>query len=90
MEPAFKGFKLSQKNRCVDNLPCTKSPTVTSWAVECVGLVAAAQHVGLVAACQNLVPQIGIKPRPPALGAQGLNHWAAWEVPGCQSLCISP
>ena len=28
-----------------------------------------------------LVPQPGIKPMPPALGAQSLNHWIAREVP---------
>ena len=30
-----------------------------------------------------LVPQPGIKPVPPALEAQSLNHWTAREVPGC-------
>ena len=33
------------------------------------------------AACRILVPRPGIKPMPPALGAQSLNHWAAREVP---------
>ena len=28
-----------------------------------------------------LVPQPGIKPVPPALEAQGLNHWPTREVP---------
>ena len=28
-----------------------------------------------------LVPQQGIEPVPPALGAQSLNHWTAREVP---------
>ena len=40
-----------------------------TWALKFMGLAATAQHMGLVAARQNLVPQIGIKPRPPALGA---------------------
>ena len=26
-------------------------------------------------------PRPGIKPRPPALGAQGLHHWTTREVP---------
>ena len=29
----------------------------------------------------DLVPQPGIEPGPPALGAQSLTHWATWEVP---------
>ena len=29
----------------------------------------------------DLVPGVGIKPRPPALGAQSLNHCATREVP---------
>ena len=29
----------------------------------------------------SLVPQPGIKPMPPALGAWSLNHWTAREVP---------
>ena len=33
------------------------------------------------AACGILVPQPEIKPVPPALGAQSLNHWTAREVP---------
>ena len=39
----------------------------------------------------DLVPGPGIKPRPPALGAQRLNHWATREVPVClflATLCI--
>ena len=36
----------------------------------------------LVAACMwDLVPQPGIEPGPPALGAQSLNHHATREVP---------
>ena len=31
-------------------------------------------------ACRILVPLLGIKPMPPALGAQTLNHWTAREV----------
>ena len=33
-------------------------------------------------ACGVLVPPPGIKPAPPALEAQNLNHWTAREVPG--------
>ena len=33
------------------------------------------------AACGILVPQPGIKPAPPAVEAQSLNHWTAREVP---------
>ena len=33
------------------------------------------------AACWVLAPRPGIKPMPPALGAQSLNHWTAREVP---------
>ena len=33
------------------------------------------------AACGILVPWPGIKPVPPALEAQSLNHWTAREVP---------
>ena len=32
-------------------------------------------------ACSILVPQPGIKPVPPALEAQSLNHWTTREVP---------
>ena len=37
----------------------------------------------LVLSCNtwDLVPQPGIKPGPPALGAKGLNHWTTREVP---------
>ena len=57
------------------------------------------QHVGsLVVACRtfgcgmwtlsfgmqwDLVPWPGIKPRPPALGLQGLSHWTTREFPLC-------
>ena len=34
-----------------------------------------------LAACGILVLQPGIKPTPPAVGAQSLNHWPAREVP---------
>ena len=30
---------------------------------------------------QHLIPQPGIKPRPPALGARSLTHWTTREVP---------
>ena len=33
-----------------------------------------------LAACLILVPQPGIKPVPPALGVQSLNHWSIREV----------
>ena len=32
-------------------------------------------------ACGILVPQPGIKPAPPAVEAQSLNHWITREVP---------
>ena len=32
------------------------------------------------------VPSPGIKPEPPALGAQSLSHWTIWEVPQPTSL----
>ena len=32
-------------------------------------------------ACGILVPQTGIKPAPPALEAQSLDHWTPGEVP---------
>ena len=36
----------------------------------------------LVAACMwDLVPRTGIKPGPPALGAQRLTHWTTRDVP---------
>ena len=35
----------------------------------------------LVAACGILVPQPGMEPGPPALGAWSLNHWTTREVP---------
>ena len=36
-------------------------------------------------ACGILVPQPWIKPMPPTLEAQSLNHWTTWEVPGILS-----
>ena len=30
---------------------------------------------------RDLVPSLGIEPRPPALGVQSLNHWTTKEVP---------
>ena len=35
----------------------------------------------LCMACGILIPQSGIEPTTPSLGAQGLNHWTAREVP---------
>ena len=32
-------------------------------------------------ACGILVPRPGMEPMPPALEAQGFNHWTAREVP---------
>ena len=32
-------------------------------------------------ACGTLVPESGIKPMPPPLRAQSLNHWTSSEVP---------
>ena len=37
----------------------------------------------LSVACGILVPWTGIKPAPPALEAQSLNHWTARGVPRC-------
>ena len=34
-----------------------------------------------LAACRILVPQPGMEPLPPTLGAQTLNHWTTREVP---------
>ena len=34
----------------------------------------------------DLVPQLGIEPRPPALGAWSLSHWPTSEVPQENSL----
>ena len=39
-------------------------------------------------ACRILVPRPGIKPLPPLLEDQSLNHWTAREVPFC--LFFSP
>ena len=36
---------------------------------------------GLSCGLWDLVPGPGIKPRPPALGAQSLSHWTTQEVP---------
>ena len=45
------------------------------------------QHADFwVAACiRDLVPQPGIEPSPPALGARSLTHWTTREVPVCLS-----
>ena len=49
------------------------------FVVACGLLVAACRL--LVAACMwDLVPQPGIEPGPPALGAWSLNHWATRKV----------
>ena len=37
---------------------------------------------------QDLVPWPGIKPRPPALGAQSLSHWTTWEL--SRWACFNP
>ena len=57
--------------------------------VAACGLLAAVCEL-LVAACMwELVPWPGIKPRPPALGAQqSLNHWTIREVPRKVSVCL--
>ena len=39
-------------------------------------------------ACGILVPWPGIKPVPPAMEAQSLNHWTDREVPLMQSWCV--
>ena len=50
-----------------------------SWYFVCLFLVG--DMLGLSCNMQDLVPWPGIKPRPPALGAWSLNHWAPREVP---------
>ena len=51
------------------------------FLVAACGLLVAACRL-LVATCmRDLVPQQGIKPGPPALGARSLTHWTAREVP---------
>ena len=42
------------------------------------------------AACGILVPWPGIEPRPPASGAQSLDHWTASKVPSPFFLTASP
>ena len=37
-------------------------------------------------ACRILVPRRGIKPVPPAVEAQSLNHWTSREVPKLASI----
>ena len=39
-------------------------------------------------ACRILVPQPGIEPTPPAVGAWSLNHWTAREVPSTRFFII--
>ena len=39
------------------------------------------RHLGLAVACEILVPQPGIEPGPPALGARSFIHWTITEVP---------
>ena len=39
--------------------------------------------------CRILVPQPGIKPMPPAMRAQSLNHWTTREVPSVYFEMIS-
>ena len=42
---------------------------------------AAGRWVTFFLPCEILVPQPGIKPVPPSLGAQSFNHWTTREVP---------
>ena len=37
----------------------------------------------------DLAPQLGIKPRPPALGVQNLSHWTTRQVPTLNIECPS-
>ena len=37
------------------------------------------------ATCWTLVPQLGIKPRPPAVEVESPNHWTTREFPKGQS-----
>ena len=46
-----------------------------------VFFLAVARELLIVACMWDLVPWPGIKPGPPALGAQSLSHWTSREVP---------
>ena len=46
-----------------------------------MGFLVAACGLLVVACMRDLVPQPGIEPGPPALGAWSLTHWTAREVP---------
>ena len=39
-------------------------------------------EICVVCGCGTLVPQPGIKPEPPVVEVQSLNHWTTREVPG--------
>ena len=45
------------------------------------GLSCGMRDLLVVACMQDLVPQAGIEPRPPALGAQVPTHWTTRKVP---------
>ena len=44
---------------------------------------------GLSNGMWDTIPPPGTKPRPPALGAQGLSHWSTREVPTDVSLVLT-
>ena len=50
--------------------------------MQLVGSLVVARKLLVAARVWDLVPGPGIEPRPPALGAQSLNHCATREVPG--------
>ena len=51
------------------------------WERECGFFFFFLAAQGLCCSMWDPVPQTGIQPRPPALGAQSLSHWTTREVP---------
>ena len=45
--------------------------------------------LGLICSMQDLVPWLGIEPRPPALGVWSLSHWTTSEVCSADSILIN-
>ena len=81
---------------CMDNdciISCLPFPRALSWCVcVCVCVCVSGGPIHLFnknfffswprcVACGILVPQPGIKPVPPAVEVQSLNHWTTREVP---------
>ena len=53
-----------------------------TWDICCGMQTSSLRHVDSVAACMwDLVPQPGLEPGPPALGAWSITHWTTREVP---------